>query len=62
MDGAIFNNGQSCCAMERAYVHRTHYEAFLQRAQELMADQVLGDPADPTVTMGPLVRSTVPNP
>eukprot|EP01047_Picozoa_sp_COSAG01_P038003 COSAG01_NODE_3056_length_6658_cov_3.019210_9_plen_32_part_00 len=29
--------------MERAYVHHTHYEAFLQRAQALMAEEVLGE-------------------
>jgi acyl-CoA reductase-like NAD-dependent aldehyde dehydrogenase len=54
VDGATFNNGQSCCAIERAYVHHSHYEDFLVAAQQEISAHVLGDPADPATSLGPL--------
>ena len=54
VDGGCYNAGQSCCAIERVYVHRTHYEAFLDQAHQAMRAYRLGDPLDRTVTMGPL--------
>lgn len=30
VDGAVFNSGQSCCAVERVYAHSDIYNAFLQ--------------------------------
>jgi acyl-CoA reductase-like NAD-dependent aldehyde dehydrogenase len=32
VDGAMYNAGQSCCAVERVYVHARHYAAFLDAA------------------------------
>ena len=29
VDGAFFNSGQSCCAIERVYVHESLYDAFV---------------------------------
>jgi acyl-CoA reductase-like NAD-dependent aldehyde dehydrogenase len=29
-DGAFYNAGQSCCAVERVYVHERVYDAFLE--------------------------------
>ncbi|HEX6886081.1 MAG TPA: aldehyde dehydrogenase family protein [Planctomycetota bacterium] len=55
VDGACYNAGQSCCAIERAYVHRTLYPAFLERAAEALRAYRLGDPLEETTTMGPLV-------
>jgi acyl-CoA reductase-like NAD-dependent aldehyde dehydrogenase len=55
VDGACYNAGQSCCAVERAYVHQALYPAFLERATELMQAYRLGDPLDEATTMGPLV-------
>lgn len=34
VDGAVFNSGQSCCAVERVYVHEKVYDAFLKAVQE----------------------------
>lgn len=34
VDGAVFNAGQSCCAIERIYVHADVYEAFVKELQE----------------------------
>jgi acyl-CoA reductase-like NAD-dependent aldehyde dehydrogenase len=54
VDGACYDAGQSCCAVERAYVHRTLDEPFLAKAREAMSAYRLGDPLDESTTMGPL--------
>src|SRR5579862_2362752 len=57
LDGAFFNSGQSCCAIERIYVHADVYGRFVADAVELARTYVLGDPLDPNVTLGPMVRT-----
>jgi acyl-CoA reductase-like NAD-dependent aldehyde dehydrogenase len=54
VDGACYNAGQSCCAVERVYVHRARYAEFVDRARVLLEAYVLADPADDATTMGPL--------
>jgi acyl-CoA reductase-like NAD-dependent aldehyde dehydrogenase len=54
VDGACYNAGQSCCAVERVYVHREVYDEFVDRAQAALQDYRLGDPLDERTTMGPL--------
>ncbi|MBI5365368.1 MAG: aldehyde dehydrogenase family protein [Planctomycetes bacterium] len=56
VDGACYNAGQSCCAVERAYVHHSIYGAFLAKAKAAMEAYVLGDPMAETTTMGPIAR------
>jgi hypothetical protein len=56
VDGAMYNAGQSCCAVERAYVHASHYDAFVAAAKELAEKYVLGDPLDPATTLGPIAQ------
>lgn len=34
VDGAIFNSGQSCCSIERVYVHEKIYDEFVRCVQE----------------------------
>jgi acyl-CoA reductase-like NAD-dependent aldehyde dehydrogenase len=57
VDGAMFNSGQSCCAIERIYVHRDVYERFVEGAVEVTKQYKLGNPLDPTTTLGPMVRT-----
>jgi acyl-CoA reductase-like NAD-dependent aldehyde dehydrogenase len=57
VDGAFFNAGQSCCGLQRVYVHHTLYPAFAEAAAALARQYVLGDPLDPATTLGPLVRA-----
>jgi acyl-CoA reductase-like NAD-dependent aldehyde dehydrogenase len=57
VDGAFFNSGQSCCSIERIYVHRDVYDEFLDGVVELTQKYVLGDPRDEETTLGPLVRT-----
>jgi acyl-CoA reductase-like NAD-dependent aldehyde dehydrogenase len=56
VDGAIYNAGQSCCAVERVYVHRSLYARFLEAAEPLVAAYVLGDPRDERTTLGPIAQ------
>lgn len=43
-DGAAFNSGQSCCAIERVNVHEKVYGSFLQNIVEELKGYKLGDP------------------
>jgi acyl-CoA reductase-like NAD-dependent aldehyde dehydrogenase len=58
VDGAMFNSGQSCCGIERIYVHRDVYDRFVAGCVELVHAYVLGNPLDPATTLGPLVRTS----
>ncbi len=55
VDGATFNSGQSCCAVERIYVHESIYDAFVARFVQEVKKHVLGDPMDQATTLGPVV-------
>ena len=57
VDGAFFNAGQSCCAVERIYVHRDVYDDFVEGFVELTKQYRLGNPLDPETTLGPMVRT-----
>ena len=58
VDGAFFNSGQSCCGIERIYVHASVYDAFVEGAVELTRQYVLGDPTEEATTLGPMVRAS----
>ena len=57
IDGAFFNSGQSCCGIERIYVHASVYDAFVEQAVALVGQYVLGRSDDPDTTLGPVVRA-----
>jgi acyl-CoA reductase-like NAD-dependent aldehyde dehydrogenase len=57
VDGAFFNSGQSCCGIQRIYVHQRLYRNFIDGAAALTKKYVLGDPTDEATTLGPLVRT-----
>ena len=57
IDGAFFNSGQSCCGIERIYVHESLYDAFVEQAVALVRQYKLGRSDDPQTTLGPLVRA-----
>lgn len=56
VDGAMFNSGQSCCGIERIYVHRDVYDEFMAGVVDLTRQYRLGNPLDPETTLGPMVR------
>jgi acyl-CoA reductase-like NAD-dependent aldehyde dehydrogenase len=57
VDGAFFNSGQSCCGIERIYVHAEVYDRFVDGFVALTRAYVLGDPRDAATTLGPMVRA-----
>jgi acyl-CoA reductase-like NAD-dependent aldehyde dehydrogenase len=57
VDGAYFNSGQSCCGLQRIYVHHGVYKKFVDGFVELTRKYELGDPTAPGTTLGPLVRT-----
>ncbi len=57
VDGAFFNSGQSCCGIERVYVHEDVYDRFVEGAAELVSGYRLGNPLDDATTLGPMVKA-----
>ena len=55
-DGAFYNTGQSCCAVERIYVHERIWDEFLPRFVAEVRGFVLGDPRDDSTYIGALAR------
>jgi len=58
VDGAFFNSGQSCCGIQRIYVHEKVYDDFVDGAIALTKQYVLGNPSEQETTLGPLVRTS----
>ncbi|MCB6182882.1 aldehyde dehydrogenase family protein [Leeia sp. TBRC 13508] len=58
IDGAFFNSGQSCCGIQRIYVHASLFDQFIEKAVRLTNQYKLGDPMDPETTLGPVVRTS----
>jgi acyl-CoA reductase-like NAD-dependent aldehyde dehydrogenase len=56
VDGAFFNSGQSCCGVERIYVHKSVFDDFLHQFIDLTRKYRLGNPLQPQTTLGPMVR------
>ena len=57
VDGAFFNSGQSCCGIERIYVHETVFDEFVERAVVVTNEYRLGNPIDRSVNLGPVVSA-----
>ena len=55
VDGAVFNSGQSCCAIERVYVHTDIYDSFIDNVKKILAGYKLGDPNDKATNVGPVI-------
>jgi acyl-CoA reductase-like NAD-dependent aldehyde dehydrogenase len=58
VDGSFFNSGQSCCGVERIYVHRDLFKEFVDGFVELTKGYKLGNPIEPSTTLGPMVRTS----
>ncbi|QEC58584.1 aldehyde dehydrogenase family protein [Flavisolibacter ginsenosidimutans] len=55
-DGAFYNNGQSCCAVERIYVHENIYDKYLEAFVNEVKSYKTGLPTEEGVYIGPLSR------
>ena len=56
VDGAFFNSGQSCCGIERIYVHADAYKPFVEGFVEAARGWTLGNPLDPETMVGPMAQ------
>ena len=55
-DGAFYNNGQSCCAVERIYVHEKVYEAYVDAFKNEVSTWKVGLPTEEGVYFGAVTR------
>jgi len=55
-DGAFYNNGQSCCSVERIYVHEKNYENYLNAFVTEVKSWKMGQPTTDGVYIGALTR------
>lgn len=56
-DGAMYNTGQSCCSVERVYVHEKIYDAFVEAFVNTVKTFKLGDPAHEDTYIGAITRA-----
>jgi acyl-CoA reductase-like NAD-dependent aldehyde dehydrogenase len=56
-DGAMYNAGQSCCSVERIYVHESLHDAFVEHFLATVAGFKVGDPMDPATYIGAITRA-----
>jgi len=56
VDGSFFNSGQSCCGVERIYVHASRFTEFVDAFVALTREYRLGNPIEESTTLGPMVR------
>jgi acyl-CoA reductase-like NAD-dependent aldehyde dehydrogenase len=57
VDGSYFNSGQSCCGIERIYVHEDVYDAFVEKFVEETKQYKLGSPLEEGTNLGPMVKT-----
>ena len=56
-DGAMYNTGQSCCSVERIYVHESLHDAFVARFLEVVDGMRTGDPQSEDTYIGAITRA-----
>lgn len=60
-EGIFFNSGQSCCGIERVYVHERHFNTVIDGLVAYAEQLKLGDPRDKSTTLGPMVKTSTAN-
>jgi acyl-CoA reductase-like NAD-dependent aldehyde dehydrogenase len=56
-DGAMYNTGQSCCSVERIYVHESVHDAFVAHFVETVKAFKIGDPMKEDTYIGAITRA-----
>ena len=56
-DGAFYNTGQSCCSVERIYVHEKIFKPFVDAFVAEVKGYRAGDPFDEKTYLAPLARA-----
>ena len=59
-EGVFYNAGQSCCAIERVYVHAAVFDEFVDAFVAEAAAYAPGDPTLDSTRLGPLARMQQP--
>lgn len=54
--GSLLNNGESCIAQTRVLAPRSRYEEVVTALKELVESLKVGDPSDPEIFIGPMIR------
>jgi len=57
VDGSFFNSGQSCCGVERIYVHADVYDRFVEGFVENAKGWALGNPLEADTVVGPMAAA-----
>ena len=57
-DGAFYNNGQSCCAVERIYVHEKVYDRYVEEFVKEVKSYRIGQPTADGIYIGALSRKS----
>tara|TARA_R110002020_G_scaffold12525_1_gene45875 strand:+ start:6884 stop:8266 length:1383 start_codon:yes stop_codon:yes gene_type:complete len=58
VDGSFFNSGQSCCGVERIYVHGDVYDRFVEGFLDTASGWTLGNPLEADTVVGPMARGS----
>ena len=56
-DGAMYNTGQSCCSVERIYVHEKIHDAFVSAFIDTVKTFKAGDPMSEDTYIGAITRA-----
>jgi acyl-CoA reductase-like NAD-dependent aldehyde dehydrogenase len=56
-DGAMYNTGQSCCSVERIYVHESLHDAFVEHFVATVQAMRSGDPLQADTYIGAITRA-----
>ena len=56
VDGSFYNSGQSCCSVERIYVHQAIYDAFIEKFASTTKSLILADPSHKDCYIGAITR------
>jgi len=56
-DGAMYNTGQSCCSVERIYVHDSLHDALVEHFVATVKGFKVGDPMDNATYIGAITRA-----
>mgnify|MGYP001553081853 CR=1 FL=1 len=56
-DGAMYNTGQSCCSVERIYVHERIHDAFVEAFVAAVRCMKIGDPTLEDTYIGAITRA-----
>lgn len=57
LQNMLTHSGQGCALLTRTLVHRSHYDELVAMVTGALAYITVGDPADPSTTMGPLISA-----